>query len=231
MEHGLNIPKERQIPPLYQFTAKAFLWMFIGLLATGITGVYLYGSGLARTIAMNRTLPFVFAGLQLLLVIVLSSRIQKLSIGASRTIFIAYSVLTGVTFSSLGYMYNIRTIFVAFLFTAVLFGCLSFIGFTTKKDMTSFGPLLLGGLVALIIINIIGIFINLTAFDLFIGLAGVLIFLGLTAYDTQKMKRTYTMVQNDHLMLEKLSIFFALQLYLDFINIFLYLLRIMGRRD
>jgi hypothetical protein len=231
MEHSLNIPKERQIPPLYKYTAKAFLWMFLGLLATGFTGLYVYGSGLAATIAMNRTLPFALAGLQLFLVIMLSRRIQTLSVGASRSIFIAYSVLTGVTFSSLGYMYEIRTIFIAFLFTSVLFACLSVIGFTTKKDMTSFRPLLLGGLVALILVNIIGIFMNLAAFDLLIGLLGLLVFFGLTVYDTQKMKRTYTMVQNDHMMLEKLSIFFALQLYLDFINMFLYLLRIMGRRN
>lgn len=230
MERELHIPNTKQIPPLYKFTAKAYLWMFIGLVCTAVTAFYMVASGLVTAIVFNSAVPMILIGAKIALVVFLSARLHKLSVGASKAIFIAYSFLTGITFSTIGYIYDLNTIFIAFAFTAVLFACLAIIGFTTKKDMASFGPLLLGGLVALFVVHIIGIFINLAAFDLFIGLAGVILFLGVTIYDTQKMKNAYNMAQNDHMMLEKLSIFFALELYLDFINIFIYLLRIMGRK-
>lgn len=231
MEQSLNIPKTREIPPLYKFTAKAYLWMFLGLLCTAATGFIMISTGMVYAVFMYSWLPFVFIIAKIAVVVFLTSRIHQMSETKSKAIFIGYSVLTGITFSVVGLLFDVDTLFLAFGFSAVLFACLGIIGYTTKKDMTSLGPVLFGGLIALLIVSFIGIFINLSAIDLLISLVGVILFLGITVYDTQKMKRTYMSCQNDHAMLGKLSIFFALQLYLDFINIFLYLVRIMGRND
>lgn len=230
MEHSIPMTKEKQIPPLYQFTAKAYLWMFIGLMCTALTSIFMLWTGFVYFTVMYTWIPLALIAAKLILVGFLSARIHKMSAAKSRIIFILYSFLVGITFSAIGLIYDLPTIFIAFLFAAILFACLAIIGFTTKKDMTKFGPLLFGGLIALLLVELIGMFIGFQGMDLLIGLFGIILFLGLTVYDTQKMKNYYNVYQNDHMMLDKLSIFFALQLYLDFINMFLYLLRIMGRK-
>ena len=231
MNNSFEVTKSKSIDPLYKFTAKTFLWMFIGLAITAATAFYMVATGLVYAVVLNRWMPIALGIATLVMVVFISRRIYQLPAKVAKMLFVVYAVLTGVTFSSLGFIYDITTIYWAFGFTALMFGCLAGIGYTTKKDLTSFGPLMVVGLIMLIVFSLIGIFVNLPAVDFAISIIGVILFLGITIYDTQKMKNTYYHYQNDEVMLEKLSTFFALELYLDFINLFIYLLRIMGRND
>lgn len=212
-----------------KYISKAYLWMFIGLLCTTLTAYYMVASDLVWMAYAFSWLPYTLLIAKIALVIFLSGRIYKMKVMTARIIFVAYSVLTGITFSTLAFIYGMDTVFLAFAFAAILFGCLSIIGFTTKQDFSSMGKIFLVGLLVLFAVGLIGMFVNLAAFDLIIGLVGVILFLGITIYDTQKMKNVLVAAEGNEQELEKISIYFALQLYLDFINIFIYLLRIMGR--
>ena len=141
-----------------------------------------------------------------------------------------YCVITGITFGTLPLLYGIANIFMAFIFAAVMFGCCAVIGYTTKVDMTRFSGLLIGGLFSLVIMSVIGLLFRWSMDSMFICMFGIVIFLGLTAYDMQMIKRNYYYV-TDSEMAKKYRVISALNLYLDFINIFLYVLRVLGKRN
>lgn len=211
-----------------------YVWMTAGLLLTAGVAFLTASTPLLDHLLSN---PFLLWGaiiLQLLLVVVLSTAIRRLSLGAAILIFLAYAALTGFTLSSIVLYYSVGTLTQAFLSTAILFGVMTFIGLTTRMDLSKLGTYLLIGLIGLIIASIVNIFLRSSAFDFIISLLGVVIFTGLTAYDTQKIQRMAydpAFVEQGSAMMGKLSILGALTLYLDFLNLFLYLLRLFGRSD
>jgi FtsH-binding integral membrane protein len=171
----------------------------------------------------------------LVLVLVLSFGLTRkwLSPSLGGMLFLLYAAVNGVTFSWILLSYSDATVFKAFGTAAILFGVMSVYGFTTKSDLTRFRSLFLMGLIGIIIASVVNIFLQSNLLDFGLSIFGVFLFVGLTAYDTQNIKRMASdpAIQDDGNLMLKLSIFGALKLYLDFINLFLYLLRLFGRSE
>jgi FtsH-binding integral membrane protein len=163
------------------------------------------------------------------LVLFLSFRIQKMSVAAARASFLVYAGLIGVTFASLFVVYTQMSIATVFFITSATFGAMSLYGYTTGRDLSGFGSFLFMGLIGIIIAMVVNIFLQSSMMSFVISVAGVLIFTGLTAYDTQWIKDSYS-ASDDGTVTGRKAIFGALKLYLDFINLFLMLLRLMGNR-
>jgi FtsH-binding integral membrane protein len=168
----------------------------------------------------------------LLLVIALgmSFLINKIPAALAAALFLVYSAITGVVFSILFLVYTPGSIAATFFVTGGMFGTMAFLGYTTKKDLSSLGMVLFMALIGLIIASVVNMFMHSSAFQWLISFAGVVIFTGLTAYDTQKIKQSYANGAYGSSAFEKTAVFGAFMLYLDFINLFLYLLQFMGRR-
>ena len=220
---------------LSEFMSKSFGWMFAGLLVTFGVGIGAVTSGLIFPI-INSGL-FIFTSIaELVMVFVLSARVQKLQSSTATALFFGYAVLNGINLSSIFLVYDYGTLILAFLVGAVYFGVMAVYGNVTDRDLTGWGPKLMGGLVALIVCALMGSLLSMFGLnfgiaDLLLCAVGLLIFMGLTAYDTQMLKYYYSYFGGDAAMLHKASIIGALNLYLDFINIFLYIVRMLGRRN
>jgi FtsH-binding integral membrane protein len=210
-----------------------YLWMTAGLFLTAIVARAFLVTGLYRIVFTNPILMFGLIIAQLVLVFRLSSKINTMTVGAAITTFGVYASLNGINMSSIFLMYNLGTITNAFVSTAALFGAMSIWAVTTKKDLSGWGHYLMMGLVGLIIASLINMFLRSSGMSYIISYVGVLLFTGLTAYDTQKIKNMSRSMSYsvDEGQFVKLSILGALILYLDFINMFLFILRLMGRRD
>lgn len=180
--------------------------------------------------------PFVVFGLfivQLILVGTLAVAVRRLSVVAATAIFFVYAAANGLTLSLIVLMYNLGTLTLAFVSTAALFGAMTIVGLTTSMDLTKWGTFLFMGLVGLLIAMVINIFLRSSTFDLVISVIGVLLFTGLTAYDTQRIVRMASdpnIQASGSELARKLSVLGALSLYLDFLNLFLFILRLMGGR-
>ncbi|MBR1689031.1 MAG: Bax inhibitor-1/YccA family protein [Prevotella sp.] len=212
---------------------KVYVWMTLALVITGFTAYGVATSpGVLQLIFGNQ---LVFWGLliaELGLVFAISGAINRLSLTTATLLFVLYSVINGVTLSSIFVVYTYSSIAKVFFITAGTFGVMAFIGYTTKTDLTSLGKILLMALIGLIIATLVNVFlIKSTGFDLVVSYVGVLIFVGLTAYDSQKIKEMLSTADALDEGGQKLALLGALSLYLDFINLFIYLLRIFGRRD
>jgi FtsH-binding integral membrane protein len=166
----------------------------------------------------------------LALVFFISFRINRMSVAAAQTTFWAFAALLGLSLSSIFLLYTSESIVQVFFITAATFGAMSLWGYTTRRDLTGMGSFLFMGLIGLIIAMVVNIFMQSSALGFAISIIGVLIFTGLTAYDTQKIKEMYY-VGDDGTIAGKKAIMGALRLYLDFINLFLMLLRLMGNRQ
>lgn len=216
--------------PFGLYLSNTFLWMFLGLMLT--FGVALCGwmTGMSSLIfALGGHLFLLIA--QLGLVIALGGLIEKMSVGAAKACFIAYSVLTGVTFSTYFYMFELGSMIFVFLATAVFFGVFGLYGHLTQTNLSGLRPVLISGLVVLLVYGIITLFVpGLGILDGIMTLGAVALFLAYTAYDMQAIQHYYYCYRHDPDLLEKASIFAALQLYLDFINLFIRLLRYVGKR-
>ena len=164
---------------------------------------------------------------ELVVVFIFSRSIAKVSTGTALGMFLLYSVLTGISLSTVFLLFDISSIFVCFLGTAVSFGAMALYGLRSKKDVASWGSTLFGALIGLLVLTVVSFFLRFPMLDLFICVFGLLIFLGFTAYDTKKLSVMFDQAAGTELA-RRYSIYAALQLYLDFINIFLYLLRILG---
>lgn len=210
-----------------KFFTKVYLWMFIGLLLSSISAYFTFVNP-----AMN---SFVYSSfgliltIELIVVITFSLLRRKVSPMGAKIMFIVYSIISGLTLSSIFIVYKLSSIMVVFLSAAIMFGLLALYGYFTNQDLTSFGKLLIFGLLAVIIMSIINIFVTSQSFDITISIISIIIFLGLTAWDMQNLKRIYYYYENDSVALDKSAIYGALDLYLDFINIFLDLLRLFGK--
>ena len=202
---------------------KSFSWMFIGLLVTFLTGyvVSVSPNMLEKIFSSGMYLALII--IELVLVIVLSARVTKMNPTTARIIFILYSFVTGLTFSSIFVVYQLTSIMIVFLLTSIIFGVLSLLGYVTNVDLTKFSTYLFIGLIFVVISYIVNMFIGNGTFEIFICWISIAVFLGFTAYDVQKIKQLSNYIDEDNL-----AIYGALQLYLDFINIFIDLLRLFG---
>ncbi len=212
------------------YTSRTFGWMFFGLMVTFILAYTSYSTGFIIQILSIPYLYYILPLAEIALVIWLSSRIHKISIVAAQSLFFVYALLNGLTFAVYFLIYDVASMIYVFSATAALFGVMAVYGYFTKRDLSKWRSVLFFGLITLIGFWIFSMFINLSQFETIICLLGIVIFVGFTAYDTQKIKAFYEFYYNDTQMLEKASIISALQLYLDFINLFIYLLRFLGRR-
>ena len=168
---------------------------------------------------------------ELAIVIGVTAAINKLSLPVATLLFVVYSVLNGALFSSIFLVYTMASIAKVFFITAGTFGAMSLYGYTTKSDLTSWGKILIMGVLGLIIATVVNLFLKSSGLEMIISYAGVLIFVGLTAYDTQKIKQMCLQAPDAGETMQKYALLGALSLYLDFINLFIYLLRIFGRRE
>ena len=211
---------------------KTLGWMALGLFVTAASSAFFYVSNIYSMLYLTfgGMITILSVILQVGVVFALCSRLTERSVASTRTLFFVYALITGFTFSVFAYAYDVQSIAIAFGITAVYFGSLTVIGYTTKINLMKFGPLLYVSLLVLIVVQVVLLFVHAGAETMMFTMIGLLIFTGLTAYDVQKMKVLYLECQDEE-MRERLSVYSALELYLDFINMFLYILRIVGNRD
>ena len=203
---------------------KIFMWMFIGLAITFGVGYYVsLNSNMLYNIFNNLYIFLAIA--EIVVVIVLSARIRKLKPTTAKVLFCLYSFLTGLTFSSIFVSYNMMSIMYVFGITSLIFAVFALLGFCTKLDLTKIGVYLFMILFGIIICTIINLFVGSQKFDFVLTVLCLIIFVIYIAYDVQVIKRNYFLIENE----ENLAIYGALQLYLDFINIFIRLLRLFGK--
>ena len=216
-----------------EFVRSVYNWMAIGLALTGFVAFYVSKSpSLVQLIFGNLLILVVFILAYFGLVMYLSGRINKISAGTATSLFILYSALTGVLLASVFLVYTAESIASTFFICAGTFVGCSIYGWTTKKDLTSWRGFLMMGLIGIVIAILVNMFIRSSAMSMIIGCIGVIVFVGLTAYDTQKLKNM-ALTQPaglDGSVIRKGAILGALSLYLDFVNLFLMLLRIFGQR-
>ncbi|MDD6986109.1 Bax inhibitor-1/YccA family protein [Butyricicoccus porcorum] len=210
------------------YTAKTFGWMFLGLMTTFAASLAIYFTG-AIYYLYNGILPYVLLIAELGVVIYLSARLHKMSIGMARGLFFVYALFNAVTFSSIFAIYSVSSLVFVFGMTALYFGVMALYGMVTKTDLSRIRPVLLFGLITLLVLALLSVFIP--GMETGMCLIGVVIFVAFTAYDTQMIRRNYMAFQSSPELLQKASVISALQLYLDFINLFLYLIRLFGKRD
>lgn len=209
-----------------------YLWMGFGLLVTaGVAVVTVNTPALLALLAS----PVLWIALisELILVFALSVALPRLSPAAASLMFFVYAALNGFTLAGIFLVYTGASISAAFVATAAMFGAMTIVGFTTQIDLTRFGSFLFMGLIGLLIAMLVNLFLASSGLSLIISIVGVLLFTGLAAYDTQRIRAmaAQPQLQEDGSLAMKLSIIGALALYLDFVNMFLFLLRLLGRRD
>lgn len=235
-EQGLSQEQSFTGMSLGRYTAKTFLMMFLGLLVTFAVAVFFSTTemGVMLLVYGLSYIPYfhiILLVAQLIVVIAMSSMIRKMSPAAATACFFIYSALTGMTFTFYFLLFDLASLILVFAATSLYFGGMAVFGYVTKIDLSRIRTVLIGGLIFLIIFNVLMMFIpGLAVADRVMCTIGVIIFLAFTAYDTQKIKTFYTAFQGDEAMLKKASVISALELYLDFINLFIYLLRIFGKK-
>ena len=213
------------------FIRKVFGWMTLGLFITTVGSFIMVFNPALMNAMMARPWTFIillFA--ELGLVVFLSAAINRLSPAMAGVSFIVYAALNGITLSVIFLVYELSSIFETFLICALMFAAMTIFGYTTKRDLTSFGSLLFMGLIGVVLAGLLNLFIQSSGLYWIVTIVGILVFVGLIAYDTQKLKNMSLGVSEGSEAQSKASIIGALALYLDFINLFLLLLRIFGRR-
>ena len=215
---------------LNTYISKVFGIMFVGLLITAFTSIYTASSTTMQEIIFSNRMGFyALIIIEFILVISLSAAINKISYGTALGMFFVYSAVNGITLSAIFLVYEPYSIVKAFAVTAVTFGVMSLYGMITKTDLTKMGSMFMMVLIGGIIASVANIFINSGPFGFVISLVLLVVFVGLVAYDTQKLKGYFYGTQNDVTLQRKSGVLGALSLYLDFVNIFLLILRIFGR--
>lgn len=220
------------------FVANVFMWMFAALGITALTA-YMFGTTPDLMMSMFSVRADGSASLNLfgwivmlaplIIVFVMSFGMEKMKASTMIILYLVYSVLMGMSLGFIFLAYTGASIAKTFVITAGMFGLMAFLGYTTKTDLTKMGSILLMGLFGIIIATVVNMFMHSESLDYIISIIGVIIFTGLTAYDVQKIKEIGMMGMDNNETMTKISIQAALSLYLDFINLFLYLLRFFGR--
>ena len=219
-----------------KFIANVFSWMVAGLMITGATAYYFAASGSiammfnAETGSMN-LMGWAVTLAPLAFILVMNFGLNRLPKEALYLLFVAFSAVMGMSLSYIFLLYTQSSIASVFLITSLTFAVMAVVGYTTQTDLTRFGSLLMMALIGLIIASVVNIFLESSMMEFIISAVGVLIFTGLIAYDTQKLKRIGAGVEYGSTEASKLAILGATSLYLDFINLFLHLLRLLGRRE
>ena len=208
------------------YMTRTYRWMACGLLLTFAAA---FVTAVTPLFYVVNSLYLLFTIAELALVLVLSSRVQNMSVGGARATFFAYAVLNGMVLSYYFLVFDLGTLVLAFLATSLYFGLMAFYGTTTHKDLSGWGPKLMMALVALLLTGVVGMFFGMGfGVTVVYSAVGLVVFMLLTAYDTQKLSQMYSYYAGDSELAEKASIYGALTLYLDFINIFLYVVRLLG---
>lgn len=211
---------------------KVYVWMTMALAITGFTAYGVATSpGILEAIYTNQILFWGLIIAEFALVIGVSAAINKLSLTVATLMFILYSVINGALMSYIFLAYTTTSVATVFFITAGTFGVMALIGYTTKVDLSSMGKILFMALIGLVIATVVNLFVKSDGFTMILSYVGVLIFVGLTAYDTQKIKQMLLQAPDAGEGAQKLALLGALTLYLDFINLFIYLLRILGKRE
>jgi len=227
-EYDPGMYPQSQPITLGQYTGRTFLWMVLGLMIT--FGVAI-ASWLTGIVLLAYQFHLVILIATLILSVTMAARIEKMSVGGAIGIFVAFSALFGLTMSIYLVLFDLASMVLVFLMTALYFVALAVYGHFTQADLSGLRTILFSGLIFLIIFGILSMFIpGLDAFDRIVCIIGIAVFLGYTAYDTQRIRDFYYYYSGYPDMLEKASIFSALQLYLDFLNLFIYLLRFLGNK-
>jgi len=212
------------------FLTRAYGWMTIGLLVTAIVAFLVVRSEALLSLVFGSRLTLITLVIaQIGLVVFLSARVHRLTTATAAGLFLLYSALTGLTLSVVLLVYTAASIASVFVITGLTFAAMTVYGLTTGRDLTAWGSLLLMGLIGVILASVVNLFLGSSTLDWVISLAGVVIFVGLTAYDAQKLKDLATEVEGTP-EAGRLAILGALTLYLDFVNLFLFLLRLLGQR-
>ncbi len=230
VSHDRDLEMQLAFPVLMR---KVYTWMTLALVLTGLTAYGVATSpGILMAIYSNPALLWGLVIAEFALVFGVSAAINRLSLTTATLMFVAYSVINGALLSSIFLVYTAASITSVFFITAATFATMALIGYTTKTDLTSVGKLLFMALIGLIIATVVNIFVGSSMLTMICSYVGVLIFVGLTAYDSQKIKHMLQQAPDAGESSQKLALLGALTLYLDFINLFIYLLRIFGdRRD
>jgi FtsH-binding integral membrane protein len=231
MERSVSYQGQQSAVLVNKFIRSVYNWMALGLGLTGLTAFFVASTpALLELIFGNQLIFFGLIIGELALVFSISARIQKMQASTATALFLFYSALNGATLASILLIYTMSSIASTFFICALTFGATSVFGMVTKKDLTGVGQFMFMGLIGIIIASVVNIFIGSSVMNMAISYLGVFIFVGLTAYDTQKLKHM-ALTQPDGLdagALRKGAILGALTLYLDFINMFLFMLRIFG---
>ncbi len=213
------------------YLPKVYLWMAIGLVLTAFASFATLTVPAVQQLVFGSRMNFLILIIaEFGLVMALSAMINRISASAATAMFVIYALLNGITFAAIFAIYTSSSIVSTFVITAGTFGVMSLYGYATKRDLTGFGNFLMMGLFGIIIASVVNIFMHSPMITWIVTYLGVFIFVGLTAYDTQKLKRIGAMGFADSEHQKKATIMGALTLYLDFINLFLMLLRIFGNR-
>lgn len=211
---------------------KVYVWMTLALVITGITAYGVANSpGILQAIYTNKILFFGMIIAEFALVIGVSAAINKLSLATATLMFVLYSVINGALMSYIFLAYTASSVATVFFITAGTFAAMAVIGYTTKTDLSSMGKYLFMALIGLIIATVVNLFVKSDGMTLILSYIGVLVFVGLTAWDSQKIKQMLLQAPDAGEGAQKLALLGALTLYLDFINLFIYLLRIFGKRE
>jgi hypothetical protein len=232
-EHPPQILSQAAAQASTMFLAKVFNWMAAGLGLTALTAFLVANSATAQQLIFGNKM--VFYGLiigELGMVIYLSARLAKISAGQATAMFLLYSALNGATLSVILMLYTATSVASAFVVAAGMFGAMAIYGTVTKKDLTSLGSFMFMGLIGIVIAGVVNLFLRSPAVSWVVSAIGVIVFTGLTAYDVQKISRygATGVMNGGEAAIRKGAIMGALNLYLDFINLFLSLLRLMGDR-
>lgn len=231
MSNDMYYQRERAVEAQNEFIRRVYNWMGIGLATTAVVAMFTASSQSMLHFIFGT--PMVFYGLiigELGLVIALSAAINRMQASTAALMFFAYSVLNGLTMAAIFLIYTQASIASTFFITAGTFAAMSVYGYTTKHDLTSFGSFLFMGLIGIILASVVNIFLRSESIYWVITIGGVIVFVGLTAYDTQKIKEMSAQGFADYETERKGAVLGALRLYLDFINLFLMLLRLFGNR-
>lgn len=204
--------------------AKSFLWMFVGLVVTFLTGYVVSSSDTMLEAVFSNSLYWIFIIAEFALVIFFSARVHKMSPTTAKVCFLLYSFVSGLTFSSIFVLFELSSIMSVFLIAAIVFAVFGLIGYYTSYDLGWIGTYLLMGLLGVIICTLFNVFMANSTFDLILSIITIIIFFGFTAYDVQKIKEAEASGIDN----EVVAINGAFELYLDFINIFIHLLSIIG---
>jgi len=205
---------------------KTFFWMFLGLLGTAIVSWYTYSSGLFATILLEGYFSFLLI-LEIIVVLLFSFLFKKLSPTMVGILYFIYAAINGVSLATIFYVFELNSIILLFVVSSLLFGSFAFYGYKTNKDLSNWRTLLFGTLISGLVVSLFNLFFRNSMLDIIIDWVILLVFFGITAYDMNKIKQLATI---DTINQDKIHIYGAMELYLDFINIFLRILSLFGKR-